>query len=404
MAQGKLLPLVAVNFHLDPARQVLPKIKEVVTVGGGKFPDNGQPLQAANRLILLPDEGVKAVVKQSGGLRCRAGEGEILRFTVVNFRKLHSARCAEPAFIGADPFLAPVGVDDAKRCQRGGGVAVVVGRRHKAELALVPAVCQRKRHAVFAAVQRYGVGLVLQALAVVRPAGVEIAVVHHLAVDLRLVHTQGCGVKACFCHVAAYGKLFIQHWADWEILIKSVSNPLGFALKRTAVQQTRLKAACGFGGFAVVVPYRDRPVILGAGRQVRSEVFQQDALRICHAPRIPDAFAAAGQLQAVGGLQCVLAVAFQFPAKAGLYLVQTQRLVLVFYRQVVKFQHTIASYANCPAVQGGRAQGCYRAAFSFSLRSAMAFIISPYLASRSNLEIRINRPMNIASGIYRLKV
>lgn len=54
------------------------------------------------------------------------------------------------------------------------GVEAVVkqsgGLRHKAELALVPAVRQRQRHAVFAAVQRYGAGLVLQALAIVRPA------------------------------------------------------------------------------------------------------------------------------------------------------------------------------------------------------------------------------------------
>lgn len=54
------------------------------------------------------------------------------------------------------------------------GVKAVVkqsgGLRHKAELALVPAVRQRERQMVFAAVQRYGAGLVLQALAVVRPA------------------------------------------------------------------------------------------------------------------------------------------------------------------------------------------------------------------------------------------
>lgn len=54
------------------------------------------------------------------------------------------------------------------------GVKAVVkqsgGLRHKAELALVPAVRQRQRQMVFAAVQRYGAGLVLQALAIVRPA------------------------------------------------------------------------------------------------------------------------------------------------------------------------------------------------------------------------------------------
>lgn len=64
----------------------------------------------------------------------------------------------------------PVLIGDAKRCQCGVGVAVVVGLRHKAELALVPAVRQRQRQMVFAAVQRYGAGLVLQALAIVRPA------------------------------------------------------------------------------------------------------------------------------------------------------------------------------------------------------------------------------------------
>ena len=54
------------------------------------------------------------------------------------------------------------------------GVKAVVkqsgGLWHKVELALVPAVHQRQRQMVFAAVQRYGAGLVLQALAIVRPA------------------------------------------------------------------------------------------------------------------------------------------------------------------------------------------------------------------------------------------
>lgn len=54
------------------------------------------------------------------------------------------------------------------------GVKAVVkqsgGLRHKAELALVPVVRQRQRQMVFAAVQRHGAGLVLQALAIVRPA------------------------------------------------------------------------------------------------------------------------------------------------------------------------------------------------------------------------------------------
>ena len=72
----------------------------MLAVGGGKFPDNGQPLQAANRLVFLPDNRVKAVIKQPGRLQFGGGGGEILRFAVVNFRGLHCAGRAEPAFVG----------------------------------------------------------------------------------------------------------------------------------------------------------------------------------------------------------------------------------------------------------------------------------------------------------------
>ena len=266
----------------------------MLAVGGGKFPDNGQPLQAAHRLILLPDDRVKAVVKQSGGLRCGGFCRKVLRFAVVNFRGLHCAGRAEPAFVRADPFLVPILIGDAKRGQRGGGVAIVVGLRHKAELALVPAVRQRQRNAVRALVQSHGVGLVLQALAVVRPAGVEIAVVHRRAVDLRLVHAQGGCVETRFFDITLHDKVLVQHRADGAGFVQRVGDPLRLALKRTAAQKTRFKPACGFGSFTVVVPHRNCPVILGAGRQVGAKVLDQNALRALHAPGIPDGFAAAG--------------------------------------------------------------------------------------------------------------
>ena len=151
----------------------------------------------------------------------------------------------------------PVLIGDAKRRQCGGGVAVVVGLRHKAELALVPAVCQRQRQAVFAAVQRYGVGLVLQALAVVRPAGVEISVIHRLAVDLRLIHTQGGYVETRFFDIALHDKVLIQHRADGAGFVRRVGDPLRLARKRAAVQQACFKPACALGGFAVVVRHGD---------------------------------------------------------------------------------------------------------------------------------------------------
>ena len=240
VAQRQFLTLLAIDFYLYPAGQVLPKVKEVVTVGSRKFLDNRQPLQAADRLVLLPDEGVKAVVKQSGGLRCGGVCRKILRFTVIDFGGLNGPGRAEPAFIGTEPFLMPVLIGDAKRCQCGGGVAVVVGLRHKAELALVPAVRQRQRHAVFAAVQRYSVGLVLQALAIVRPAGVEISIVHRLAVDLRLIHTQGGCVETRFFDIALHDKVLIQHRADGAGFVRCVGDPLRLALKRAAVQQAGL--------------------------------------------------------------------------------------------------------------------------------------------------------------------
>ena len=330
VAQGKLLPLVTVNFHLDPAGQVLPKVKEVVTVGSSKFLDNRHPLQAADRLVLLPDEGVKAVVKQSGGLRCGGVCRKILRFAIVNFRSLHRTGRAKPASIGTEPFLMPVLIGDAKRCQCGGGVAVVVGLRHKAELALVPAVRQRQRHTVFAAVQRYGAGLVLQTLAIVRPARVEISVIHRLAVDLRLIHTQGGCVETRFFDIALHDKVLIQHRADGAGFVRRVGDPLRLALKRAAVQQACFKPACALGGFAVVVPYRDRPVVLGARGQVGTKVLVQNTLRTRHRAGIPHNIPALHDSQSVGRLHGVLLVAVQLPAKAGLRLVQAQRFAFVF--------------------------------------------------------------------------
>lgn len=82
----------------------------------------------------------------------------------------------------------------------------------------------------------------------------------------------------------------------------------------------------------MVVPYRDRPVVLGARGQVGAKVLDQNALRALHAPGIPDGFTAAGQLQAVGSLQGILAVAVRLPAKAGLRLVQARRFAFVFQR------------------------------------------------------------------------
>ena len=318
MAQRQLLPLVAVDFYLDPACQVLAEVVNFFALGRRKFLDDRQFLQTAHRLIFLPNDCVKAVVKQLGGLRRGRRGGKVLRLAVVNFGELHCPGRAKPALVGADPFLAPVGVGNAERSQRGGGVAVVVGFRHKAQRAFIPAVCQRQRHAVFAAVQRYGAGLVLQALAVVRPAGVEIAVVHRRAVDLRFIHTQGCGVKACFFDIALHDKVLVQHRAYGGILVKGACDPLRLALKRAAAQKTGFKAACGFGSFAVVVRHGDQPCIFGARRKIGTEVLVQNALRTRHRAGIPDGFAAAGQLQTVGGLQGVLAVAFQLPAKAGL--------------------------------------------------------------------------------------
>lgn len=63
---------------------------------------------------------------------------------------------------------------------------------------------------VLAAVQGDGVGLVLQTLAVVRPPGVEIRVIHRLAVDLRLIHTQGGCVETRFFDIALHDKVLIQ--------------------------------------------------------------------------------------------------------------------------------------------------------------------------------------------------
>ena len=255
---------------------------------------------------------------------------KVLRFAIVNFRSLHRTGRAKPAFIGTEPFLMPVLIGDAERRQCGGGVAVMVGLRHKAELTLVPAVRQRQCQTVLALARGDGVGLVLQTLAVVRPAGVEIGIVHRFAVDLRLIHTQGGCVETRFFDIALHDKVLIQHRADRAGFVQRVGDPLRLALKRAAVQQACFKSACTLGGFAVVVPYRDRPVVLGARGQVGAKVLEQNALRALHRAGIPHNISALHDLQSVGRLHGVLLVAVQLPAKAGLHLVQAQRFAFVF--------------------------------------------------------------------------
>ena len=144
VAQGQCLARLAVNFHLDPASQVLAKIIDLFTLGGGELFYNRQSLQAAHRLVLLPDNCGKTVVKQLGGLRCGRLRCKVLCFTVINFGGLNGPGGGEPILVGANPFLASVRIGDAEGGQRGGGVTVVVGLRHKAELALIPAVRQRQ--------------------------------------------------------------------------------------------------------------------------------------------------------------------------------------------------------------------------------------------------------------------
>ena len=86
MAQGQFLPGLAVNLYLDPAGQILAEVVDFFTLGGGKLLDDRQLLQAAYWLVLLPDNRVKAVVKQLGGLRCGRLCRKVLYFTVINFR------------------------------------------------------------------------------------------------------------------------------------------------------------------------------------------------------------------------------------------------------------------------------------------------------------------------------
>lgn len=100
-------------------------------------------------------------------------------------------------------------------------------------------------------------------------------------------------------------------------------DPMRDTLQRTPLLQTCFKAGCRFCDFALIIPNCNRPLISSAGLQVGSQVFSQYALVSIYAAGIPYGFAAFAYSDLACGLPDILPVTRQFPAEAGLYLIQS---------------------------------------------------------------------------------
>ena len=208
----------------------------------------------------------------------------------------------------------------------------MIGDRGKTEGAGIPAFAQGYAQFVLSLAKiLYGIGLILQALVIARPAGSEIGVVRLLAVHFRLIETQRGGVEPCFANGFGDGEGFCEDRACGIFLIQPVRDPAGFALKGSAGEKAGLKRGVGFRALSMIVPHGDGPGVGGTGLEQRAHVLDEDALFARNFAGVPHHLAIRNG-QAVGGLAGILPVALQLPAEAGLHLVEPDGVGFIFDR------------------------------------------------------------------------
>ena len=250
-----------------------------------------------------------------------------------------------PLLVGADRLDPAVGVLDPQLAQQAEALAVDVPPVPPREEAAVPAVAEQRADRVVAGAQLRGhvVGLVLEALAVARPARREELVAHAAAVDLELVQAVARHVRPGRADLAAQRERPAQHRRRLRLLQILAQHRLDpERLPVGGREQAGLEPCAGAPRRrrALAVPGADAPVVAVRGLERRAGVGDVDGLRGGHAAAVPQR-AAGGErarvlrdLHLVGGLHRAAGVRPELPAQARSRRVDAERVLPVLAAQL----------------------------------------------------------------------
>ena len=160
-------------------------------------------------------------------------------------------------------------------------IPIVIRRAGKSEDSLIPSVSYRDfQHMCpgFLPAQKLRriIGLILQTLFVIRPAGRKKRVPDLFPVKPYLVDAQRRGVNPCPLHFLFQEYLFYKYGRGRLFFCKRMCDP--FRLKVFSCQQSGLKTAVRFRRLAVIIPHSHAVFVNMFRLQCRSCVFRKHRL------------------------------------------------------------------------------------------------------------------------------
>ena len=217
-----------------------------------------------------------------------------------------------PGVIGEDGIFCAVAVADVQLGDDAAVDTIVIADMEIANLAPVPALAEGNIEDIFFGEQVcYIVALIFNTLIVIGPAGGHVNVAYLFAVDLRLVNTPGAGVKPGGDDFLFCLKFLAEYRAEFLPAAAVVRDPLRIKM----AQQAGLKGGFGFSAAAVVIPYGDYHFVVGAWRKL----YRKPNILVVGRFNF-SAVIAAGNSDAVSGLQRIGLIRCKNPGKTGLLI------------------------------------------------------------------------------------
>ena len=297
------------DFH--QTCHVLTEVEHNFALGRDDFLPDGEPPGYPHRFRFLGHDAPDGVhpLEQRGLAQRFCGKGEILRFTVVDFREADRAALHIPVLVSTEDGDGAVFVFHSQHGHQRGTIAVDIWSGVETQLALVPAVAQGDGDFVISRFHEVGdiIGLILDAVVVGSPARREEGVACFGAVDSRFIHAAGGGVEPRTANRAAQRKTADEHRAEGLFHREAVCDP---ARLPGLIHQPRFKPACCLMNLAQIVPCAHLHMIDGEGHERLTAVGDQDGLLSVHPAALPDKPSFAHHLNLISDLEDVLAFTF----------------------------------------------------------------------------------------------